>query len=157
MSKISVMPMGLSMVPLHSLGHNDQNEVKHNFFSHLIPLVSPLLPCFATCIISGIILLIRWRQLKQSVMWFLWSCDAVGTSVNTTWHWWHLQWSTCLKQGATCFFSHVMLASHDHNDIIKSTIALVSSRLSKWGATWFFSHLTLGTGISIMWYQWHCY
>ena len=36
---IFVMPMVLSMASLHSLGHNNQNEVKNDFFSHLMPLV----------------------------------------------------------------------------------------------------------------------
>ena len=34
--------MVLSMSSLHPLGHNDQNEVKYNFLSHVIPLVPAL-------------------------------------------------------------------------------------------------------------------
>ena len=37
----------MSMAPLHLLGDNDQNEVKHCFFSHVIPLGPALLPCDA--------------------------------------------------------------------------------------------------------------
>ena len=46
-----------------------------------MPLVPVLLSCNANCIISGTILFIRWRQLKQWVKWFFWTCHAVGTSV----------------------------------------------------------------------------
>ena len=53
------MAMVLSMAPLHSLGHNDQNDVKHYFFSHVMPLVPALLSCGAKCITSGIILFNR--------------------------------------------------------------------------------------------------
>ena len=31
-----------SMVPLHSLGHDDQNEVHPDFFGHVMPLASIL-------------------------------------------------------------------------------------------------------------------
>ena len=55
---INVMPMVLSMVPLHLLGCNDISEVKHDFFRHVIPIVLALLPCDANCIINGIILFI---------------------------------------------------------------------------------------------------
>ena len=55
---ISVMPMVLSMAPLHSLGHNDQNEVKHDFFNHVVPIEPTLLSCGANCIINGIFCLL---------------------------------------------------------------------------------------------------
>ena len=47
--------MVLPMAPLHSLGHNDQNEVKHDFFSHMMPLTPELLQCDPNYIINGII------------------------------------------------------------------------------------------------------
>ena len=50
-----VMPMMLSMAPLHSLGHSHQNEVKHDFFSPVIPLAEALLLGDANCIINGTI------------------------------------------------------------------------------------------------------
>ena len=43
------------MALLHSLDHIDQNEVKHDFVSHVMPLAPPLLSCDARCIISGTI------------------------------------------------------------------------------------------------------
>ena len=58
---IFVMSMVLSMAPLHSLDHNDQNNVKN-----VMPLVPALLSCDANCIINGTI---RCRQLKQGVTW----------------------------------------------------------------------------------------
>ena len=36
-------PMVLSIALLHSLGHNDQNEVKHYFFSHVMLMIPALL------------------------------------------------------------------------------------------------------------------
>ena len=36
-----------SMVPLHSLGQDDQNDVQHNFFGHVISLASALYLCNA--------------------------------------------------------------------------------------------------------------
>ena len=33
--------------PVHLSGHNDQNEVKHDFFSHVMPLEPALLSCDA--------------------------------------------------------------------------------------------------------------
>ena len=43
---IFVIPIVLSMAPLHSLSHNDQNKVKHDVFSTVIPFV-PEVPCDA--------------------------------------------------------------------------------------------------------------
>ena len=85
---ISVMPV----IPMYSLDHNEKNEVKNDFFSYVMPLVPALLSCDAKCTINGTILLIRWRHLKQGMTWFLWFCDAFGTSASITWHWWHCQW-----------------------------------------------------------------
>ena len=43
----------LSITPFHPLGHNDQNEVKHDFFSHVMPLFSALLSYDENRIING--------------------------------------------------------------------------------------------------------
>ena len=40
---ISVIIIVLSIAPLHSLGNNDQNEVKCDFFRHVMPLLPALL------------------------------------------------------------------------------------------------------------------
>ena len=49
------MPMVFSMMPLHSLDHSDQNDVKHDSFMHVMPLVPAMLSCATSCIISGTI------------------------------------------------------------------------------------------------------
>ena len=36
---ITVIPKVLSIAPLHLLGHNNQNGVKYDFDSHVMPLV----------------------------------------------------------------------------------------------------------------------
>ena len=60
--------MVLSMASLHALGLHDQNEVKHNFFSHGMPLVSAVLSHGANYTINSTFLLITLRKLKQSVI-----------------------------------------------------------------------------------------
>ena len=55
----------LSMATLYSLGHNNQNEVKQDFFSHIMPLAPALLSCDANCITNGTIFFIRYRKLKK--------------------------------------------------------------------------------------------
>ena len=77
---IFVMQMVLSMAKLHLVGHSNQNEVKHDFFSHMRPLLLALLSCDANCIITGTMLLIRSRQLKQCLTL---SCDAASINVST--------------------------------------------------------------------------
>ena len=52
---VFVMSMVLSMAPLHSLPQNHQNEVEHDFDSHVIPFEPALLSCDANCIINFII------------------------------------------------------------------------------------------------------
>ena len=56
---IFVMSNVLPMASLHSLGHTDQNEVKLDFFTQVMPLASTLMSFDAKCIINGTILLIR--------------------------------------------------------------------------------------------------
>ena len=50
---IFVIPKMLSVAALNSLGHNDKNKVKHDFFNHVMPLESALLSCDASCIVSS--------------------------------------------------------------------------------------------------------
>ena len=125
---IFVMPMVFSMAPLHSLGPNDQNEVKHDFFRYLVPLVPALLACDTNWIIKDIISFIRWRQLK---------------------------WDVHNSFGHAMLLAKVWTPNNT-NGTVNGTIAFVSSRWSKWDANWLFSYLTLGTGISIMEDQCHC-
>ena len=130
-------------------------------FSHVIPVVSVVLSCDTNCI-NGSIFFIRWTQLKQGVTWHLvmWcfqhQCEhhmiLMALSMAQFW----FVWTRWLKHGGTQLFRHVIpvLVSHDTDVIINSTIAFVSSKLSKRNATWLFQ--SFSTGISIMWCQWHC-
>ena len=54
-----MMPMELLEAPLHSLDQDDQNEIKHDFFNHVKPMVPAL-------------------TLQ----------DATGTDVGVMWHHW---------------------------------------------------------------------
>ena len=45
------MSMVLSMTPLHLLGHSDENEVKHELLSYVMPLVPALQSCYEISII----------------------------------------------------------------------------------------------------------
>ena len=51
------MSMAPSMVPLHFLGQDDQNEVQHDIIGHLMPLV--LASHDADGIINGTIALLK--------------------------------------------------------------------------------------------------
>ena len=77
---IFVMLMVFLIESLHSLDYNDQNEVKHYFFTHWMLLAPALLSCNFNCISNCTILFIMWRQLKQGVTRLFWSCDVVGTT-----------------------------------------------------------------------------
>ena len=49
------MPTTVSMAPLHSLGHDDGNEVQHDCIGHMMPLASASVSCNAGGIINSII------------------------------------------------------------------------------------------------------
>ena len=57
---IFVMPMALSIAPLHSLNHNDQNNMKHGVFSYVMQLVPALLSCDAN--VSSIVSVCLLRE-----------------------------------------------------------------------------------------------
>ena len=59
-----MMPMALLMTLLHSLGQDDQYEVKQEVFDHLTPLASVLASCDTNDIINGTSVFVRARQLK---------------------------------------------------------------------------------------------
>ena len=89
---IFVMPMVLSLASLLALGQGDQNEVKHNVFSHMMPLIIALLSCVANCIINDTISLLGeddWNKVWHDCFGYV---DDVGPSVNITWDQWPLQW-----------------------------------------------------------------
>ena len=156
---IFMMPMVLSMAILHSLGHNDQNDMKHLLFSQLIPLLPALLSKDANCIINGIISSLGVGNLNKAWQDF-WSCYAAATIlwalhgiVNDTilfarWRW--------LKQGATRLFVMWHQCWH-HMTLMAPLIPPLHlfAQVIRCNMN-FFSHLILGTSISIMWCQWHC-
>ena len=105
------MPMVLSVAPLHSLGHNDQTEVKHDVFSHLIPLVPTLLSFDTKC--------------------------TVGISVSITWNWWYFQWHHFVSKVKMIETRYSMTSSWgDTGDIISNTTTFVSSRWSNQDENW---------------------
>ena len=129
----------LSMAPLPSLGWNLKmrwNMTYPVIWCHKYQMV---MSHDAKYIINSITLFIRWRKLKQGVMWLfghemllalvLASYQTDGI-INATIL---FTWSRCFKQDATWVFGHVllMLASHNNDDIINSTATFVSSKSSK--------------------------
>ena len=108
MSKhIFVMPMVLSMALLHSLGYNDENVVKHDFFSHLMLWLLAMLSYDASCIIYStcyFTMWINWNKVRH---------DSFG----------HV---TLLAP---------VPASHDTDGTVKGTILFVRSRWLKQDAT----------------------
>ena len=159
---IFMMPVLLSTVPLHSLGHNDQNEVKHDFFSYVMITASwmaslcslcegnqnkvwhdsfghvmPLAPVWASHdldgIVNGSILFVRSRWLKQCATWSLASHDT-DHIINAT-----IAFVSFKMTKMRCnmiFFSHLTLtsASCDVNDIVNSSIVFIMSWWLKWCA-----------------------
>ena len=62
------MPMVLSMVPLYSLGQNDQNEVQHDFFGHVMSLMMAFMSCDANGVINGTITPLEkdnWNEVQH--------------------------------------------------------------------------------------------
>ena len=157
------MPRVLSMAPLYSLGHNDQNEVKHDFFNHVMPLVPALLSCDSNCIINGTISFIRWRQLIQGVIWLLihvmllapvWASHATGDTVNGT-----ISCSVKMTEPqCNMIFDHVIpvLTSHRTYGINNSTTTFLVQDDKNEMQPDSQSFNTVGTGMRIMWWQRHC-
>ena len=48
-----IMSTVSSMVPFHLLGQDDQNEMQHDLFDHVVPLPSTSASCYANGIING--------------------------------------------------------------------------------------------------------
>ena len=161
------------MAPLHSLGHNNKNEVKHDFFSYLMPLdTSTAVPCDATCIINGAsVWFMKWRDWNKVWHYMFWTCDAAGTKYQH-----HMK---LIVLSVVQFF---LLGQDDWNNVQLAflvmvtwyqcwyckknwwtassigTIPYVRKTWSKWDATWLFQSFDIlfDTCIRIMWYQWHC-
>ena len=140
-------------------------------FSHMMPLVPELLSCNITCISNGTIMFIGWRQLKQGVTWFFWSCDVVGISASImtlmvlslapfcllAWDNWN--------EAQHHFFDYLtplVLASPHPDRFVNGTIAFLRPSWLKWSETWhFWSCDAICNVIGIMchqWqHQWHCW
>ena len=79
-----MMPMALSMVPFHFLGQDEQNEVQHNIFGHVMPLLLASASHDADGIINSTIVFFRSRKLNLSatcpfhhlIQLSMASCDA---------------------------------------------------------------------------------
>ena len=93
------------------------------------------------CTISGTILFIMWRQLKQGVILPFWLCDAVGASAGITWHSWYCQCVPFYLLGKGDW--NKVLASHDTDRIINSMSALLVQDEQNEMQHDFFCHFTL--------------
>ena len=54
----------MPIAPLHSLGQDNQNEVQHDIFGHVMPLALVLASCDANGIVNSTSAFLRARQLK---------------------------------------------------------------------------------------------
>ena len=52
-SQCHIMPTVSSMAPFHLLGQDEQNEMQHDLFGHVLPLEQASASCNVTDIISG--------------------------------------------------------------------------------------------------------
>ena len=155
------MLMALSVAPLNSLGHDDQNEVQHDHLGHVMPLTPTLASSNADGVINDIIAFIR---SKWGIPWHFWSCYATGIGISTTWYQWHHQWHhytpyiktieiRCNMTFFLCVTSLALVsASYDVDGVINGTIAFLKSKQLKWGTT-FWSCDTFGTDTGSMWCQ----
>ena len=126
--------MSSSISPVYLLVKYDQNEMQHDFFSHLTLLALPSGLCDANGIVNRTTVFIRSRQVKLCARVFCHLMPLMLVSV---------------------------IVSHDANSVINGTISLVRSRLSEWYATWIFWLCDdTGSNISSMWcqqhHQWYC-
>ena len=150
-----VMPFASSIAPFSSLG-----EYKWNKVICLVQSCYAAVPVAATpdndSNVSDNILFTSLRQLKWGTRWTFWSCDA---SVGITWYNSTTEFvrfkpkTTFLVMSCQCWHQMTYAGNTWH----KSTFSFSVSRWAKWDATWDFfkSFDTVGTGISIMWCQWH--
>ena len=159
---IFVIPMVLSMAPLHLLGHSDESEVKHPLFSHLVQLLSALPSCDENCTIKGTIFSFceeTWNKVwhVSLIMWCCWDwCEHQMTLVALSMAPFCLLGHDDQNKVQHDFFGHVSpgLASHDIDDINNSIPPFLSSRWLKWDEIIIFQSFdTVGTGI--IWFQWH--
>ena len=102
-----MMLMASSMAPLHSLGQYIQNEVQHDLFSHVTPLLPLSMSHNATGIINGTTAFLPWVKAIK------------------------LRWTRYI-----CYVMPLAPALHDAHGIFSCTTAFLKPRWSKWGTTW---------------------
>ena len=178
-----VMPMASSMGPLHLFSCNNENEVQHYFFGHVMHLLLTLVSCDPECHQYCTIILFRSMRCNMTLL----SCDATGASICIMWQWQCHQgfycipwvktikmrckmtfwWCVTISAGVGVMWWHhwydmmPLLVVHDANWVVNGTLVFLRSRWSKLGTTWlFWSCNTIGTSVAIMWHwqyhQWHC-
>ena len=160
------------MAPLHSEGKNNQNEVQHDLFGHVMPLALVLASHNVNDTGPAIILMPASSSIapKHSLgqdKWNHMQLDFSGTVIPLA-----LALHDCTEIGVKCHVMSLELASAscDADGITDDTIAFLRSRLSKWGETWLlFHHMTPRLSkwgetwlfwsydtIGITWFQWQC-
>ena len=92
-----VMPMALLVALLNSLCQDGWNNVQHNLFGHMMPLMLVPLTLDTIIVISGAIAFVRWRWLKWGATFLIWWCDAIGAGISIMWCWQYCQWHHCLS------------------------------------------------------------
>ena len=86
-----LMLKALSMVQLHLLGQDNENEVQYDVFGHVLPLVLSLaLWCWWYHQWHHSIPLVKTIEMKYNMM--IWPFDAIDTDISVTWWQWHLEW-----------------------------------------------------------------
>ena len=107
----------------HSIHWVTVIKIRWNRLFQSTDSISTITSCNANYIINGTICITKWRQLKQGVMWFFWSCDAVGSCVII-----------------------------DYTDgIVNGNILFVTPRWLKQGAMWILCSCEGNTGIIWHW------
>ena len=143
----------------HMSGQDDWNEVQNDFSGHVMPLAPIVASHDGLSIVKGTTTFLRSRQLKWGAIWLFWSCHNG--------HWHHMIPLVLVSHDAYSIINDIIIflgqddrskvshdflghtlalalvsASYDANSIVKATIALLRSRLSKWSTTWHFGHVT---------------
>ena len=149
------MPMVLSRAPLHSLDHNDQNEMEYDFlvkwyhwYHHCCHVTGSSMVPFCSLGEDN------WNKVCHASIGHVillapvWDSHDTKGIINSTILFVHPRWLNNVQHDILGPVIPV-LASHDTNGIINSTIAFANSRWSKSEATWLFQSFdTVGTGIS---------
>ena len=71
-----VMQTTLLMVPLHSLGQDDQNEVQHDVLDHVTALAQASTSNYANGIVNGTITFLISKWSKWCAKSPIWSCNS---------------------------------------------------------------------------------